>query len=316
MLDALVGAGRVLLTGPVRPDGDSIGACLALQRVLERHGVVCAVTGQPSYRYTWMPRASEMLPDADVTPDWPAVVVLDGDRHRLTPGAEAAFAAAEIRAIIDHHRSTENDGYTHFWVDPDVGSACEMLYAALPEWDVPLDRALAEVLYTGLVFDTGAFRYSNTTPASHAMAAALLDQGIDHATICLNVLMDRRIAGLRLAGEVFGSATLRLDQQMLVAAVTVEQCERLGASAGDLEGLVENLVHVQGVEVGVLLIEYPEDRVKLSLRSRGRVDVASVARELAPSGGGHAKAAGVVVSGPCRTVIERTTQVVGAHLRA
>ncbi len=314
MLDALVDAERVLLTGPSRPDGDSIGACLALQRVLEARGVECAVAGEPTYRYAWMPRADEMLSDAAVSTDWPAVIVLDGDRHRLTPAAEAAFSGAGVRAIIDHHASTEDDGYTHFWVDPDVGSACEMLYSALDTWGVPLDRELAEVLYTGLIFDTGAFRYSNTTPASHQMAATLLACGIDHATICLNVLMDRRPSGLRLAGEVFDQARFTLEQQMLVASVTLDQRERLGASNGDLEGIVENLVHVQGVEVGVLLIERPDQRVKLSLRSRGRVNVAAVAKDLAPSGGGHAKAAGVVVSGPCDAIVERVEAAVAPRL--
>ena len=314
MLDALVGARRVLLTGPSRPDGDSIGACLALQRVLEAHGVSCAVAGEPTYRYGWMPRADEMLSDAQVGSDWPAVVVLDGDRHRLTPAIEAAFQTASVRAIIDHPGSTENDGYTHFWVDARIGSACEMLYAALSAWGVPLDRELAQVLYTGLIFDTGAFRYSNTTPASHAMAAALLEQGIDHASICLNVLMDRRPAGLRLAGEVFSAAEFILDAQVLIAAVTLEQRERLDASNGDVEGIVENLVHVQGVEVGVLLIERPDGLVKLSFRSRGRVNVAAVAKALAPSGGGHPKAAGVIVPGPCASIVAQTTQVLADHL--
>ncbi|MEZ4319602.1 MAG: bifunctional oligoribonuclease/PAP phosphatase NrnA [Myxococcota bacterium] len=314
LLDDLVGAGRVLLTGPVQPDGDSLGACLALQRVLQSRGVECAVTGQPSYRYAWMPGIDALLPDDAVQPDWPAVVVLDGDRHRLTPGARAAFASAGVRGIIDHHGSTKNDGYTHFWLEPHVGSACEMLYGALERWGVSLDRPLAEVLYTGLIFDTGAFRYSNTSPESHEMAAALLRAGVDHAAICLHVLMDRKPSGLRVAAEVFGSTEIVLDGRLAMSSVRLDQRARLGVEDGDLEGLVENLVQVQGVEVGVLFIERADGWVKLSLRSRGSVNVASVAQELAPMGGGHAKAAGVSLQLPISAIRERVVAAVGDRL--
>ncbi|MCB9678783.1 MAG: bifunctional oligoribonuclease/PAP phosphatase NrnA [Alphaproteobacteria bacterium] len=314
MLEALVRSGRVLLTGPSQPDGDSIGACLALQRVLRARGVTCEVAGEPSYRYTWMPGVDGMVPDARIEADWPAVVVLDGDRHRLSPRTEAAFTAAPLRGIIDHHASTTNDGYTHFWLAPEAGSACEMLYAQLGAWDVPLDRALAEVLYTGLIFDTGCFRYSNTTPESHAMAARLLEAGIDHAAICLQVLMDKRQSGLRLASEVFAEARFELDGQLAVSTVTLGQRTRLDVADGDLEGLVESLSHVHGVEVGVLLIERADGWCKLSLRSRGKVNVASVAKSLSPSGGGHAKAAGVSLREPLADIRARVISIVGDAL--
>jgi len=314
LLDALAHVGRVLLTGPVSPDGDSLGACLALQSILVARGVDCSIAGSPSYRYAWMPGIDSLIPESEVEPEWGAVVVLDGDRHRLAPEVERAFSAAPIRGIIDHHGSTQDDGYTHFWVAPEAGSTCEMLYAELAGWGVTIDRPMAEALYTGLIFDTGGFRYSNTSPASHEMAAALLRAGIDHSDICLRVLMDRRRSGLRITAEVFAQALFELDGRLSIGTVTLAQWDRMRGVDGDLEGIVECLVQVHGVEVGVLIIERPGGSAKLSLRSHGAVDVATVANDLAPSGGGHAKAAGVSLDDPIDVIVARVVTAIDAAL--
>lgn len=292
LLDSLGACRRVLLTGPVQPDGDSLGACLALQRVLQAHNIACDVTGHASYRYRRLPGIGELLADDALDVHYDAVVVLDGDRHRLPPGAAEAFERARTKGIIDHHASTRADGYTHFWVDPAVGSTCEMLFEIFEERQEPLDADIAHCLYAGMVFDTGGFRYSNTRPSTHRMAAHLLELGIDHTSICLDILMDRRERGLRATGRIFLDARFTGGGRLATAAVPLELQHELGLMDGDLEGIVESLLHVQGVEVAALAIEQAPDRLKLSFRSRGRVDVSRLARTLAPSGGGHKKAAG------------------------
>lgn len=297
LVSALRGCARVLLTGPTAPDGDSIGACLALQRVLEAPGREVDVAGDPGFRYRFLPGAAHMVPDDAVTPGYEAVVVLDGDRHRLTRPVARAFDAAAVRGIIDHHASTRCDGYTHAWVEAEATSTCEMLYDAFVADGQPLDPALAELLYVGAIFDTGGFRYSNTTPATHRMAARLLELGIDHAALNARVLMVRRPAGMRAAGEVFTGASFHLGGRLVFGEVSASAARRLELSPGDLEGIVDHLVHVAGVEVAVLASEREGGRVKLSLRSRGLVNVAEVAQRLSPSGGGHAKAAGASMDG-------------------
>lgn len=295
LLQALEGR-RVLLSGPVGPDGDSLGACLALQRWLRSRGVSAAdVAGSVPARYAFLPGAGGLIADSRVTPDYDAVVILDGDRHRLAPQVEAAFEAAEVRGIIDHHASTTPEGYTHYWVDGAAVSTCEMLYGALCEHQFPLDRELATLLYVGAIFDTGGFRYSNTRPSTHRMAATLLEGGVDHAEVSLKVLMERRLTALRLLGDVIQDATAYADGAFLIGRVPLSMAKRRKLRPGDLEGVVDALVHVEGVQVGVLLIERRADRVKASLRSTGEFDVARFAAELVPSGGGHAKAAGAVV---------------------
>lgn len=312
--DALSGAGSVLLTGPVCPDGDSIGACLALQRVLARLGIPSDVAGEPSYRYDWLPGAAGMKPDETIRPGYGAVVVLDGDRHRLPGPVSAAFDAAPIKGLIDHHASTSLDGYTHPWLDPAAASTCAMLLSAFQRWGVPLDAELAALLYTGFVFDTGAFRYSNTTPETHRAAAELIATGIDHAAICARVLAERRPAGIRLAGEVLTDTCYAFGGQLAVGRVPHALQQRVGMAEGDLEGLIDTLVHTVGTEAAALLVERADGTVKLSLRSRGAVDVARVAQSLVPSGGGHFKAAGASLPWGLAEAEERVRAAVAARL--
>ena len=314
LLDSLRQAKRVLLTGPVGPDGDSIGACLGLQRILSHFGIPSDVAGEPGYRYAWMPGADGMIPDEDLSDEYDVVVILDGDRHRLTAKAEAAFSNGSVRGIIDHHASTTPDGYTTSWIEPHATSTCEMLYSVLGDWGVELDKELATLLYVGAIFDTGGFRYSNTKPATHQMAAHLLEVGIDHASICARILMDRGASGIRLAGRIFSECVFYLDGALVVGDLSLELAADLGVLTGDLEGLVDTLVHTRGVEVAVLLIQRGPNTVKYSLRSRGRVGVAAVAKSLSDAGGGHRKAAGASIQASMDESRQRVIEAVSRVL--
>jgi phosphoesterase RecJ-like protein len=287
MIEAVSGAGRVLLTGPVGPDGDSVGACLALAAVLRQRGVDVVVAGN-------------ILPDEQVEGPFPAVVILDGDRFRLEPPTLRHFEAASVRAIVDHHASTTPDGYTHPWIEPKAESTCSMLFGAFRRWGVELTRPLAELLYTGLIFDTGGFRHSNTTPATHRVAAELLETGLDHTSIAIRTLCERTPAGLHAMGTILAGAVLHHGGRLCVSRVPL-QLRRLlaeqGGGLGDLEGVVDALVNTQGAEVAALLIERDDGFVKLSLRGRTSLDVAHLARQIHPNGGGHPKAAGSLVQG-------------------
>lgn len=284
---------RVLLTGPEGPDGDSIGACLALQAALRTllPDLQVDVAGTPGYRYAWLPGAAGMIHD-DRVGAYDGVIVLDGDRKRLPRQVAAAFASAGWTGIIDHHRSTDADGYTWAWLEGTTESTCVMVRDLMRAWNIPLDRDYAAMLYTGLIFDTGAFRYSNTKASSHTLAAELLATGIDHAEIVLKVLAERRTAGFKLLAGMLAGARFWADGKVLVAVYTQALADTVGANEMDVEGVVDILQHTQGVEIGMVLVEKGPRRVKLSLRSRGGVDVAALAKRLNERGGGHAKAAG------------------------
>ena len=303
LLSACRAADRILLTGPMHPDGDSIGACLALARGLR---AVCStpvdIAGDIPFRYVWMDGADDILPDAQIAPRYDLAVVLDGDRTRLEPPVQAAYDRAAVKVIIDHHSSTTPDGYDLVAIDNHAASTCELIEALLAGWGVPLDAALAALLYTGLIFDTGGFRHSNTTAETHRLAARLLDTGLVHTPISIRVLVERRPQGLRLLGRVLEGVSFHADGQVALGTISDQDFRTLGCNYGDVEGIVDTMVFTCGVELACLCVEKQPGRIKLSLRSRARVDVAHLARSLSPGGGGHPRAAGVILDAPLDSV--------------
>jgi phosphoesterase RecJ-like protein len=313
LLSLLDHAQAVLLTGPEDPDGDSLGASLALARAIGRvtHARV-DVAGHANFRYCWMPGSDQMIADERVAGKYDVAIVLDGDQHRLSPQVSVAFQAATHKAIVDHHGTTSAEGYDLAIIEREAASTCEMVLELMDAWQVPLDHDTAALLYAGILFDTGGFRYSNTKSSTLRTAARLLDQGIDHAGIAIHVLMERRPAGMKLKARVMDAATFHGDGTVILGVASQALHKALRTTEADVEGIVDSLVYVEGVEVAVLLVERAPDRIKLSLRSRGLVDVSRIARTMHRSGGGHAKAAGVVLNQSLAEVSEGVPQVLAA----
>ena len=301
----------VLVTGPADPDGDSIGAALALAWALRRQGVTdVTVSGTPSARYAWLPGAAEMVPDQQVREHYDVVIVVDGDRHRLHPRVARAFASATARVIVDHHLSTRPVGYELSLIVPNAASTCDLVLALLEHWQLELDEEVATVLYTGLIFDTGGFRHPNTLPATFDLAARLLEVGIDHSAITIRVLHERRPPGMRLLGRALFTAAL--EGELVWSVVRLSDLEQAEGVYTDIEGIVDQLLLTEGAELACLVVERAPRRVKLSLRSRARVDVSHLARTLNPDGGGHRRAAGVELP----TTIDDALKFIPNFLRA
>ena len=293
LYDAIKGASSVLFTGPMDPDGDSLGACLALARASGGFSEATVhVAGEANYRYDWMPDSETLLDDGALLEHYDLVVVMDGDRKRLTRRVTDLFAAAKVTALVDHHRSSSPDGYDVVLLDPDSPSTCEMVASMLSDWDVALDPAMATHLYTGIIFDTGGFKHENTMSKTHALAAQLLDLGVQPAPVHAKVLHERTQGGLRLLGEVLGAARFYAGGEIVVGVVTEEAVRRLGIQSGDTEGIVDAVLNTAGVEVAVLVKESGDSACRMSLRSKTRVNVAEIARTLHEGGGGHVRAAG------------------------
>ena len=310
---AVVQAERVLLTGPTAPDGDSIGACLALAKALRALGSATVhVAGEVSYRYAWLPGTNTMVSDDDIAADYDVVIVMDGDARRLVPTVSTAFDAAATKVIIDHHRSTRADGYDIALIDHTAASTCDLVHLLMGAWGLPLDAETATLIYAGIVYDTGGFRHSNTRPETLRLAAELIEFDIDHPSIMTRILMERRPAGLRLLGRVVTEAEFHAGGQVLVGRASYELGTGLGAGPGDIDGIVDHLVYAEGVELACFFIEREPERIKLSLRSRSFVDVAALARTLSPEGGGHARAAGAQLDGTLDDVLARVLPVLEA----
>ncbi len=311
--EAIKRASSVLFTGPRDPDGDSLGACLALASAAAGFSdAVLHVAGEVNYRYDWMPGAATLKSDDGLDDAYDLVVVMDGDRTRLTQKVTRLFEGAQTTALVDHHRSSSSDGYDVVLLDPDSPSTCEMVAQILDQWGVGLDADMATHLYTGIIFDTGGFKHENTGAATHALAARLLDLGVRPAPVHAKVLHERTQGGLRLLGEVLGGAKFFAGGQVVVAAITEEAIRRLEVASGDTEGVVDALLNTAGVEVAVLVKESGASACRLSLRSKSRVNVAEIARSLHEGGGGHIRAAGCRVPEPLSALMARLPAVLEA----
>ncbi len=290
-----------LVTSHMRLDGDAVGSELALYEALRGLG-----KGVVVYNQDRTPQMYSFLPDAEVIVNrlgsvdgFDAVFVLDCSEIERT-GDEAPRIAG-IRQIIniDHHIS--NDRYGNLTLtDPDASSTGEMIFRLVDGMGLEITREMATNLYTAILTDTGAFRYSNTGPQTFAVAGRLLEKGADPACIAQMVYETFPAVKIRLLSRAL--STLEFDWQGRIAAITVSKrmLDEAGAQWEHTEGFVEFPRSIEGVQVAVFFSEIAEDFFKVSLRSKGRFNVEEVARQF--GGGGHINAAACRIQGDSDTV--------------
>jgi len=298
----LASAQSVLMSLHRQPDGDSIGSTLAIARALTARGQdVLVVTPDP------VPRAYDFLPGADGIVGWEAaegrhfdlVALFDCADERRCGAPHPLREYAPKVLNVDHHPS--NDRYGDIvLVDDRAAASGEIAVRVLDALEVPLDRELALLLYVAIETDTGGFRYSSTTAASHRLVARLLDTGLEPGEIFEKVYERQAVSGLRLLGAALQSLKVREDLSLAYVVLGQSDFARAGAAPEDVEtlGIVDYARRLEGIEVGALLREESPEQVKLSLRAKGRIDVAELAKRL--GGGGHVRAAGASISGDLR----------------
>ena len=301
-----------LLITHVNPDGDGLGSQSALYLALKHLGKrVRVVNHDPLPRcYQWLP-FHDVVEVSDVLPPHQVCIVLDvGEISRIRDGAQQGDFGPILN--IDHHRSGSGYGALN-WVDPEAAATGEMVYRLIQYLGVPVDKDIAESIYTAIITDTGGFRYANTTPQVLRMAAELMDCGADARKVC-----DRIFA--RVSHEAMELVRLSLShiqtfQDGRIGVMTLTQKDFLssGAMEEDTDGLVNHVRKLDSVEVAVFLKERPDGRVRLSMRSRNGLDVAVVALKF--GGGGHRFSAGAILDGPLEEAVGRVVADISAALQ-
>ena len=302
---------RVALTTHVNSDGDGLGSEVGLWHLLHQRGCLVSIanpTPSPDRLQFLVPdgadasgRAAKEIAKAN------AIVVLDiSDLGRLGDLGTAVREAGVPVACIDHHVSPGSLPDGPRLVAPEATATAELVHdlAVALNWTIPTEAARA--LYVGLLTDTGGFRFSNTTPRCLQVAGALLERGLDPETIYEQVYASAPEGRVRLLADVL--STLVVEPNGL-AWVTVPPgaLERHGATADDLDGIVEHPRSIAGVRLALLFRQIAGGKVKVSFRSMGSVDVAALAHEF--GGGGHAKASGATVEGPLAEAQTRVLEV-------
>ena len=296
-----------VLTAHVNADGDAIGACLGLRRVLRGMGKRAEVLLPDRHgHYAFLADFAEILLPPDRPAACGAAVVLDCPvLGRVGPVAELLDPAAPLLKI-DHHPGGEDFGRVNL-ATTGVSSTCELVYLLAAALEAPLDREAAEQLYTGILFDTGGFRFSLATPETFEAAAQLVRAGARFPWINERLFGDKGLGSLKLLGRALDSLALHCDDRVATMRLRPEDL-RLGVP----EDVVNYGLSLKGVEASVLFKEEEEGRFRLSLRSRAPVDVSAVARPF--GGGGHAQAAGADASGPWPEVRRNVLEALARQL--
>ena len=309
--DFIARHGRLLLTTHVNPDGDGLGSEVALALWLRSLGKQVQVLNDSpvpaAYAFltrhlpieVFEPEAAERAFEAAQ-----ALIVLDvSNRQRIGRLAPLLDRHPMPIAVVDHH-VTHAQGFGEVnVVEPEASATGEIVYDLIRESGRGLDPDLAEALYVALMTDTGSFRFSNTDSHAHRMAADLLTHGLDPQRIHTQVHSLASAARLRFFGEVLAVLELIEDGRVVVLEAGPEQFLKHGLVGADTESLVDMPRTIAGVEAVVLFSEAEAGRVKVSMRSTGRVVVDQLASSL--GGGGHPHAAGVALRGTRAEARER-----------
>ena len=304
-------AERILVTSHISPDGDAVGAVLAVYhiiRALHDREVVCSLAHPVPKRYAWLPGADRICPPGVCAPPFDVAVIVDvAQLDRI--GVVSALVGDETQVIVlDHHLEDAPAGDLAV-VDPRYAATGELIIELMDIAGVSLTREIAECAYVALATDTGSFKYSNTTERTHRIAARLVATGLPVAEIGRRVFDEMSAARLRLLIRFVNSVALLDGGRIALGTVTAKDMAESEALEEDTEGLINFARNIEGVDVAMLFREVDNHTVKLSLRSREGVNSAGILRSL--GGGGHAAAAGTTLEMPLR----QATALALCHVR-
>lgn len=282
--------GYLILTH-VRPDGDTVGCAAALCTALREQGKTAWVLPNPETTAIFTPYLEGLLAPEGYQPQ--TVVSVDMAARGLFP-ENAQCYLEKVDLAFDHHPSQEFFAQ-NTCLDAQRAACGELMFDVIRQWG-PVSQAVALPLYVAVSTDTGCFVYSNTSPATHAVAAALLATGIDFYPINRRHFRTRSFKRLQLESLLTAGMELLDEGQLAIVTLTLDMIAQVGAKEEDLDDISAFVGGVEGVHTGVTIRELRPGVCKISLRTEpGELNASAVCGKL--GGGGHAAAAGATVEG-------------------
>ncbi len=290
--ERLLSARRILLLSHTNPDGDTVGSVTALSRALRLCGkdTVCLCERPIPQRNLFICGEGAYVTDCPAM-EGDLVVSVDVASATMLGGLQPIYGeCTDIR--IDHHETAENFA-AYNYVDPTAGACAEIVYELITHLPCTLCEEVASPLYTALHTDTGGFRFSNTTPRTHKIAAALMEGGAAAADICELLYENITLESLNSNALFLEKLQLLEGGKILFLPITMADKERYGFTDENIEGYATLSRKIAGVELGMILRERDHGGYKVSMRSRKSVNSATLCGYF--GGGGHARAAGATI---------------------
>ena len=304
-------AGKIVILGHVNPDGDCVGSCLAVYNYIKEWDSTKAVTVRleraPS-KFSYLSGFDAIETEAGEE-TYDLCICLDSSDEERLGDFKSCFDRSAKTICIDHHIT--NRGYAQENViDGHASSACEVVYGQLDESRI--SERVAECIYTGIIHDTGVFKYSNTSRKTMEIAGRMMEKGIDFGTIIDGSFYKKTYMQSQILGRALLESITFLDGRCIFSVVRKKDMDFYGVEKSDLDGIVDQLRVIDGIECAIFLYETGIHQFKVSLRSNSIVDVSRIAAYF--GGGGHVRAAGCTMSGSVHDVVNNLSAHIAEQL--
>ena len=294
LIDEVSDAASVAISGHIRPDGDCVGSVMGLYLYLKKElpkAEIDVYLDKPADIFDCISHIDDIKSEFNTNKIYDVFFVLDCEDDRLG-NARPLFESARKRINIDHHISNKGCGDVRI-VEPDRSSTAELLYDLMrPEM---IDIEVATALYIGIIHDTGVLRYSNTSPRTLQVASELIEFGFNFSDIIQKTFYEKTYVQTQIMGRAVLESVRFMHNRCIVSMVSRRMMDFYQVTPQDLDGIVNQLLAVKGVECAIFMYETGTLEYKVSMRSDGKVDVAAVAMRF--GGGGHVRAAGCTMNG-------------------
>ncbi len=304
-----------MLSGHINADGDAIAAVIAMHLFLKKLGKTSYMIFSDQkldQRFEYLRNFKEIksVKQLDLkTIDIQAAIILDVPGYLRLGEAQNLLPAREFIARIDHHPQEDSMGDLE-WVDELASSTTAMVYEIIEQSGIEIDLELAKALYTGIVYDTGRFSFSNTTARDLYICSRMVSIGVNPSEVTNAIFFENSLKGLHTIGK--GLYTMETYLNGKVAVIYLDHNEMKNTYPPEIEELTNYSVAVRGGKIGLFIREIKPDYHKISLRSKCQVDVNKVAKAF--DGGGHARAAGCRIAGKREEVIKKLIDEIARHL--
>lgn len=283
----------IAITFHVSPDGDSLGSSLALYAALKKLNkdvkIICSDDIPDVYKF--LPGIESISKENKLSEGFDLVIVLDcGNKDRIC--SDILFDGSYYIINIDHHKSNDNYGNINY-IDTKSAAVGEIVYKLIENLDIPVDSDMASNIYTSILTDTGAFRFSNTSADTLKIVSELLSKvEFDFSDIYRKIYSSKDFKRIKLSGLVIESMRLILGGKAVIMFITMDMLKKLDAKLGGTSDIINIGMEIDSIDAGILIKE-TEEGLKVSLRSKYLFDVSKIASKF--GGGGHVRAAGLTL---------------------